>query len=474
MNQQAMALAAEPLPLGLTRALADWIAGLGPEALTASTAAAVRLAVLDTLAAGLYGMQQPWTRAVREWAGRSAPAGNAARASVWGEAEARLRPADAAMVNAVAAHAFELDDFIAKLHPGAVVVPAALALAEAAGAPGEVLQRAVAAGYEVTIRTSLALDPSAARLRGWHLTGVCGPMGAAAAAAVLLRLDQERTAWALGLAATQAAGLFAFNADGAMSKRLHPGFASNSGIRAAELAELGVTGPASVLETADGGYLRAFSDIVHPERLSDGLGREWHLEQTYFKPYSCCGSLHAYVDAALELRARHGGAPPDGRRVRAGLAHLVEVQCGFDYQPGTELNAQMNARYCIATALLEGAVLPPQFVDAKLSDPAIVALAERIELVHDPALDEIYPKNYVGWVEVETATRGAFERAYVLDPSGSTANPEREAALRAKFRSLMGERMPASQVTAIEAAVDELATVPATELLARLAAGPAS
>jgi len=467
MSEQAITLETENTGDGLTRALAGWIAGLSAAALPPATQAAVRLAVLDTLGAALYGMDQPWTRAVREWAGRSSPSGNAPRATVWGEPEARLRPVDAALVNAVAAHAFELDDFNAKLHPGAVVVPAAMAVAEAVAASGEALQRAVAAGYEVMIRTSLALDPSAARLRGWHLTGVCGPLGAAAAAAVLLRLDAERTAWALGLAATQGAGLFAFNADGAMSKRLHPGFAAASGIRAAELAELGVTGPASVLETPDGGYLRAFSDVVHPECLSDGLGLAWHLEQTYFKPYSCCGSLHSYVDAALDLRARHGGPPPAGRRVRAGLARVVEVQCGFDYHPGTELNAQMNARYCIATALLEGAMLPAQFAGAKLADPQILALAERIELLHDPALDEIYPGNYVGWVEVETAA-GGFERVYVLDPSGSTANPEREAGLRAKFRALMAERLPAARTAALEAAVTAPEARPAAELTALL------
>jgi 2-methylcitrate dehydratase PrpD len=408
---------------------------------------------------------------VREWAGRAVAAGNAPRASIWGEAEARLRPADAALANAVAAHAFELDDFAAKLHPGAVVLPAALAMAEALGASGRMLECAVAAGYETMIRASLALDPSAARLRGWHLTGVCGPLGAAAAAAVLARLDAERTAWALGLAATQGAGLFAFNADGAMSKRLHPGFAAASGVRAVELAALGVTGPASVLETPDGGYLKAFSDVTHPEELTRALGRDWRLADTYFKPYACCGSLHSYVDAALELRRRHGGPPPASRRVRAGLAHVVEVQCGFDYRPGTELNAQMNARYCIATALIEGAVLPQQFARGTLADADIVALAERIELIHDPALDDIYPANYVGWVEVEGERAGRFERAYVLDPSGSTANPAREAALRAKFRELVGELMPAGAVSALEAAVDGLDERPAAELVRLMATG---
>src|SRR6185295_17161523 len=192
----------------------------------------------------------------------------------------------------------------AKLHPGAVVIPAAIAMAEKTGASGERLVTAIAAGYEVMIRSSLALNPSAARLRGWHLTGVCGPFGAAAACASLLELDEEQTAWALGLAGTQGAGLWAFNADGTMSKRLHAGKAAHSGVMAAELAALGFTGPTQIYEFHDGGVLKAFSDASDPAPLTSDLGNTFHLDATSIKPYSCCGSTHSYVDAALELRRK--------------------------------------------------------------------------------------------------------------------------------------------------------------------------
>ena len=123
-----------------------------------------------------------------------------------------------------------------------------------------------------------------------------------------------------------------------------PGFAAWWGVAAAAVAALGITGPTALFEADDGSYLRAFSDVIHPEQLIEGLGERFHLEGTSFKPYACCGSLHAYVDAALQLRGRLGGPPAAERRVRAGLCKVVEVQCGFDYAPGTELNAQMNAR----------------------------------------------------------------------------------------------------------------------------------
>ena len=189
---------------GPTRQLARWVSALRYKDLPPRTREVVRILLLDTLGCGVYGYATPWARKLLDWARAAAPA--RAAATVWGEGAPALRAADAALVNGTAAHAFELDDYHqAKLHPGAVVIAAAVAMAEQAGASGERLVTAIAAGYEVMIRSSLALNPSAARLRGWHLTGVCGPFGAAAACASLMGLDAERTAWALGLAGTQGA-----------------------------------------------------------------------------------------------------------------------------------------------------------------------------------------------------------------------------------------------------------------------------
>ncbi len=452
-----------------TRRIAAWLAGLRPEHLPARSREAIRLALFDTLAAGRHGRERAWSGAVRDWLDDYPPAPGTHRlATLWGEARRDRRPADAAMANAVAAHAFELDDFHnAKLHPGAVVIPAALALAEAHDAPGALLETAIAAGYEVMIRTGLALDPSVARLRGWHLTGVCGPLGAAAAGAVLLGLDGERCAWALGLAGTQGAGLFAFNADGTMSKRLHPGFAARAGVTAVQLAARGVSGPTQLYEAADGGFLAAFSDVTHADALTAGLGWAWRLDDTAFKPYSCCGSLHAYIDAALQLRRELGGPPAAELAVTAGLAKVVEVQCGYDYTPGTELNAQMSARYCIAAALADGQVLPPQFTPEKLADPDLLRRARAMRLVHDAALDEVYPANFCGWVEIEAA--GGPRRIHVHDPSGAATNPERATALRAKARGLLAELLPAAAIDALEVAISRLEDHRAGDLVAPLA-----
>jgi 2-methylcitrate dehydratase PrpD len=292
---------------------------------------------------------------------------------------------------------------------------------------------------------------------------VCGPFGAAAACAVLLGLNDEQTAWALGLAGTQGSGLWAFNADGAMSKRFHAGRAAHSGVLAAELAALGFTGPTQIYEFHDGGVLKAFSDASDPAPLTEGLGRAWRLDTNRIKPYSCCGSTHSYVDAVFELRRRLGTPWDARRRVRVGLAKVVDVQCGFQYFPTTALNAQMSLRYVVAAALLEGQALPPQFAPAKLSDPAITALASKLELEHDPALDKLYPERFAAWVAAED--KGQWHRIDVMDPTGSDENPIGEDGVIAKFRGI-NPRLPAQEIADVALHIERY---PVKRLLSLLA-----
>ncbi|HEY9279909.1 MAG TPA: MmgE/PrpD family protein [Eoetvoesiella sp.] len=415
----------------ITATLAQWISGIQRDHIPDDVRVTLRLLAMDTFACALAGRTQPWTQAIRSWALASEPKQQPAH--IWGEPASALRASDAALVNGAAVHAFELDDFHnAKVHLGAVVVPAVFALAEAIGSAPDRIEAAIAVGYEVMIRSSLALKPAQTRLRGWHLTAVCGPLGAAAAASVLLGLDSERTSWALGLAGTQSGGLFAFTADGTDSKRFHPGRAAQSGIMAGELAALGLSGPTQIFEAQDGGFLNAFSDSPQANLLIDGLGDRWHAPETNFKPYACCGSVHPHVDAALKLRNRW----TRGARVRVGMPNVVIVQCGYDYRPGSSLNAQMSGRYSIAVALLDGAVLPEQFEDARMQGEDVVALATQLELVHDTHLDSLYPAHFCGWVEVQSED-GSWIRETILDPSGSAANPSRAQAIVSKTEKLL-------------------------------------
>ena len=432
-RRAAVARTVAPAPAP-TLELAAWISGLKYEDIPARTREVVRIAILDTLGCGIYGYGTPWAGMMLQWA-RAGSSGKG-DATVWGEKSPSLRVADAAMVNGSAAHAFELDDYHnTKLHAGAIAVPAALAMGEKLGSDGRALVTAIAAGYETMIRSSLASNPSATRLRGWHITGIYGPFATAAACASLMKLDPVQTAWALGLAGTQGAGTWAFNADGTMSKRLHAGKAAHSGVLAAELAAMGYTGPTQIYEFEDGGVLKAHSDHSDVTLLTRDLGHVWHTDKNSIKPYSCCGSAHAYIDAALAVRHKIGGPWNSQQRVKVGLSKVVDVQCGFDYAPGSSLNAQMSVRYVIAAALIDGQVLPPQFTDERMNDPALVKLAAQLECEHDPKLDALYPAHFAGWVAAENG--GQWVREDILNPTGSVDNPVDAAGVTEKIRGIL-------------------------------------
>jgi 2-methylcitrate dehydratase PrpD len=237
---------------------------------------------------------------------------------------------------------------------------------------------------------------------------------------------------------------------------------------AAELAALGLSGPTHIYEAVDGGLLSTFTDEPDPERLLDRLGEHWHAPDTNFKPYGCCGSAHAHVDAALSLRPRRRR----GGRVRAGMAAVVEQQCGYRYEPGSALNAQMSLRYAVAAALLHGEVPPAQFESACLNDPALMAQANEVDVVHDPRHDAWYPAQFCGWVEVET-NDGAMERLEVMNPSGSAANPHRRQAIQSKFAALVSGLLDAGQVARVQAGFDRFDRTPLASLLDAAVVAPA-
>ena len=418
-----------------TLALADFIVGVGENGVPATVRRVLSDAVVDAVGCALFGLTTEACQIVQSFALEE---GGPPQASIWGSGGAgKVSMAHAALANGVAVHGFDFDDHSrAKIHPGAAVIPAALAAAEHTGANGETVLRAIAAGYEVMNRVSLAADPSASRTKGWHLTGTTGTFAAAAAVGVILGLDRTRMASALGIAGTQSSGLWAFNADGAMTKRLHPGLAARAGVTAARLAQKGFTGPHYILEASDGGFLAATSDTPHPEEVIRGLGRKWRTEATCFKPYACCGSNHASVGAAIALKATHGFAVGDIERIEIGVAKVVLLQTGFAYRKSTVLNAQMSIRYNVAVALLDDAALVQQFTAERLDDPELDSLIARTDVVVDPEMDAIYPGRYAGIVTIHLSD-GRSLRERVDFSKGMPENPIPSGEIDDKFRSLV-------------------------------------
>jgi 2-methylcitrate dehydratase PrpD len=392
--------------------------------------------VTDALGNGIYGTTTPQGEAIfREARVRYRDEGT----PVWGRGGVRLEPAGAALVNAAQAHAYELDDYVpaGKTHPGTVIVPVAFAVADE-DTTGEELITAIVAAYDVMARVSFAMNPNSTRARGFHLTGLTGPFGATAVAGRLLGLDEETLMSAFGLAASCSAGIFAFSAEGAMTKPLHAGRAAEAGIVAARLAREGLQGPTAALEAEDGGLLNAVSDDPRVDELTRDLGTRFDLAQTAIKPYPCCGSIHSSIDAVLELQGEHGFSASDVEAIDVLNAQGVLLQCGFEYSAqGGALEAQMSLQYCLAAALVDGAVGLGQFTVERRRAPEIVALAGRVRFQVDEEIDRLYPTKFAAHVRIHL-TNGTVLVSRVPSPLGTPDHPIGADALRAKFTDVTG------------------------------------
>lgn len=449
-----------------TKALADFAANLDYEDLSERTIANIKKALLDSIGCGILGSQFPWSKIVNQFIKEQ---GGRAEATIW-TADFKGPASNVALGIGTMIHSFDFDDYHnAKLHPGAAVVPAAVCLGEAEGISGKELLTALVAGYETMIRVGLATGPGASRMKGWHLTGTCGTFGAAAAASKVLGLGADATASALGMAGTQSSGLWAFTADGSMSKRFHPGRASQSGIMAAGLARLGYLGPTQILEAEDGGFCRATSDDFDLSKATHNLGRKYHTEDVSIKPYAACGSLHSSIDAARELISRFRIRPQDIEKVILHTSHVIKTQCGYEYKPLSILQAQLSAQYCIAVAILEGHALVSQFTEEKIRDAKILELAKRVEVKVHPEIDNIYPEKFATILEI--VTKGGESRSLRLDyPKGSPENPMSFEEVEQKFISIssdiIGSRR-AEEIAGIVGAIEHLNDISAlAELLA--------
>ncbi len=364
--------------------LARWSAALEWRAVPEAERALVPLRVLDTAGLAAAGWN---TDAVRAAVGFAQAEGGAGATSLL-LGTTRLPASRAAFVHGVAAHCRDFDDTFTDsvVHPGSVVVSAALAAGEAAQATGEVVGAAIVAGYEMAARIG-GVAGRRFHARGLHATGIVGPIAAAAAAARVRRLSAEATASAMGLAASMSGGLMAFQADGAWSKWLHTGWAAQGGIVAAELAARGFRGPLAALDGTGG----LFAALLHGETLdlaalTHGLGTAWQGGGAAFKYYPCAHVIQPYIDAVLALRREHSLATDDIVEVRCAIAPwAVPIVCeprAARLAPATELDAIASLPYMVAHALAEGAVTLAALAAETRARTDLHALAARI--VHEP------------------------------------------------------------------------------------------
>jgi 2-methylcitrate dehydratase PrpD len=427
--------------LSLTRALADVLATARYDDLPADVREHARRAVIDWLGSALGGcIEQPARLAQRV----AASLGTSEQATMF--AAGRASAAAAAFANGVASHILELDDIHkgSTVHAAAPIIPAALAVAEREHADGRMFLTAVTVGYEAAFRIGEAVNPS--HYYFFHPTGTVATFGAAAAAGSVLCLDADAMMHALGSAGTQAAALWEFNADGAMSKHLHPGKAAMNGILSADLARSGFTGASHILE-GERGFFKAMSRAFDGSRITDGLGTKWKIGENGYKLYSCCGHTHTAVDGALQVRARRRWERVDALRDIASIT--IET-----YGPGYEIVKEMNPRspyqakfslaYCVAAALLECALGLEQFTDYRFGpdgvrDRAIADLLRRIHVVVADDLTATYPAAWPVRLTIALQS-GGTEQAASEYPKGNAENPVTTAELERKCSRLVGAR----------------------------------
>ncbi len=374
-------------------------------------------------------------RFVRDWlgsmvAGRSTAPGTA----LLGYGRHLQDPESRVFLAAALSHITETDDLhrTSITHPGCVVIPTCLVLGRTIGAAGRVVLRAVLAGYEAILRVGEALGPGHYRL--FHNTATAGVFGSAAAAAALLDLDEDQWVWALGNAGTQAAGLWQFNEDGAMSKHLHAGHAAHVGLRSAMLAKEGFTGATGILEGE-----RGFFPALCPDPDVDAVLREangWKLPETSLKPYPCCRHTHPAVDAALELRARllDNGSLAGVREVRIST-YPAALRVTDNPVPTTPYAAKFSLQFCVATALANGTPGLASFDTERLDDPVVLGVLGKMTVKPDSALERAYPQRWGARIRVESAGGETYEaeRPVAL---GDPEAPIGEEALDAKIASL--------------------------------------
>ncbi|WP_431283619.1 MmgE/PrpD family protein [Humitalea sp. 24SJ18S-53] len=419
-------------PLGSTRELAGFLAGLVPEAVPPAAIDAAKVMVLDLLGCMLGAMRTP---EVAMAAGVMEALGGTPDCTAIGF-RFRTSCQNAAYLNGVTSHVIELDDTHRDsiTHVGSPVIPAALAMAERGGASGLEFLMSVVVGYEACLRVANAVQPSHWR-RGFLSMGTCGTFGAAAASAHLLRLDADRLADALGLAGIQAGGLnSSIYGEGDMGKRLCPGHAAGTGIVSALLAERGFTGSRNIFEQRKG-FCESFADDYDISRITADLGKVWEVTRTSLKPYSCCRYNHAAIDGMLDIMQAEAITAGDIAGITVRTYDIAVTNRPHRVQPHTLFDAKMSIPFSLAVAARKGALAEHDFTEDLLADTSLQDFAGQVRVEADAAMSAAFPREWPAEVQVALRDGRGFSRL-VPYPKGEPEAPMTQAEVETKFRDL--------------------------------------
>jgi 2-methylcitrate dehydratase PrpD len=422
---------------GATAAIVEFVGELRHVALPDEVRHYARRHLLDTVGVMIAGAGGDVATRAEAVLAAARPAG---RIPVPGRAR-RADLIDAAFLGGTAAHGIELDDGFRQgsVHPGCVVVPAALALGYDRRADGRALMEAIVAGYETVIAIGRACHPDL-RQRGFHPTAAVGVFGSAAAAGKLRGLSPDALANAFGLAASSAAGLFAFVNGGGDIKRLHAGHAAREGLQAALLAEQGVEGPPGVIEARDG-FMQAFARAEKVRAVVLPPAMPFGITDCYIKPYPCCRHIQPAVEALIGLTNDENILSDEVQRIEVATYRIAaeHAETGWD----DFASAQLSFPYLMGLALKFRAVKFEHFSEQTRRDPAFAAIARKLNVTAPPDVDRLYPQLRPARVTVTTA-RGSFTRQ-ADEALGSRIVPLDDAGLKAKFLDLVGPVLGAAR-----------------------------
>ena len=453
---------------GLSRKMADYYAALDYESLSPEAVDRAKYFCLDYLSVAIRGSRTPSSKSMQQAVKTLSRDGD----SVIMGTSLRAAPEYAALANGTAAHSLEMDDVNndSSLHPGVATFPAVFACGDLGTVSGRELISSIVAGYDLMIRLGRTLDPRKHYGRGFHPTGTCGTFGAAVVASRLLGLDAEQTNCALGIAGSQAAGSLEFLAQGAWTKRMHPGWAAHSGVIAALLAKEGFLGPTTIFEGRDG-FFHGYSDDVDASKALEGLGETFYINKVSIKPHACCRYKQGPIDCILEIIREHDLKPQEVEQVAVGV-----LKAGFNViaapeeqkrNPQNVIDAQFSMPFGAAAAIIHGRASLEEYTEDNLTHPGIRELMSKVQCVEDPALEVNYPSRWPAWVEVETRD-GSKLRAQIEYPKGDPENALSWDELKGKFRDLTRGILSADRQEEVISTVDSLESLEDVRVLARM------
>ncbi len=417
----------------ISKELAQFTAEIKYEDFSTDVVEMAKKCIVDIIGVAIAGSRKPvsmiWLNYIESLSG-------APEASLWVPGYPKVNHLYAACVNGALGHVLDFDDLhnASIVHLAVVTVPAAIALGQLLNKSGRDIITAVVAGYDVGARIGEAINPSSYWY--WHTTGVAGNFSAAATAGKLLDLDAEKMNHCFGTAGSQAAGLWEFMNDGAMSKTVHTGKACMNGIISAGLALRGFTGATRILE-GEKGLIKAVAPQFNMEAVTKNYAKPYKIMENSFKPYACCRHNHSAIYAIQELMKENN---IKAEMVDSIIDKTYSTAVGLTDNPNplTLYGHKFSLQYCIAACLVYGNVLDDVFTEEKINNSLVQETMKKVKMVLDPEIDAEYQANPEKWIhELEVKTSdGKVYRKRIEYPLGDAKNPFDWEMTDTKFRNV--------------------------------------